>query len=464
MNRLLLVTLLAVWLTGCGSLVKSDYQRPEIVIPASWRMEASGVGYLKQSGRWWENFADPQLSALIDQALSVNNDLAVAGLQLQQARLAAGLANTNLTPDVTLSGSGSQQKNLRRQSTTTDTYSASLSLSYELDLWGKLARAREKAQWQAEASLQDRHSAALTLIGETAQYYWKIGNLNQKIALQQRAIAVGSQTRDLVKSRYQAGATNESELLQAEQSLLTLNNTLHSLQQQREEARNALAILFNQPPTERQPELASLDVSQEVPIAITLPVAVIARRPDVRAAEASLRASLAGADVERLNFYPSLSLTAALSAGSTVFQQWFSNPVRALGSAVTLPFVQWNQMRLTAKSAELDVEQAVIAFRSTVYAALAEVDNTMTQRLDYLHQKQQLAKNLRLSQRRLTLTTSQYRAGAVSLETLLDAEDALLSVETSLSDMQYNYLYATLKLWLALGGGTEENTQGTAYE
>ncbi|MBP1036189.1 efflux transporter outer membrane subunit [Serratia fonticola] len=456
-NKLSLVMLLPLLLSGCGSLTKSDYQRPMLSVPAEWRMQQSGSDFLQHTEHWWDNFDDPQLSVLIGRVLTSNNDLAIAGLQLQQARLAAGLKNTNLTPTATANGGVSNSKNLRQNTNSTESYNSGLELSYELDLWGKLARTREQAQWQAEAKEQDRQNTALTLIGNTAQYYWQIANLNQQIKQQQAGLEIGQQTLAMVQSRYDAGAAGQIDLQQAQQSLINRENNYRTLQQQREENRNALAILFNRSPTDRQAERRSLDINQEVPVASALPVEVIARRPDVRAAEKTLRAALAGSDVERLNFYPTLSLSASLNAGSTIFQQWFSNPSRSLGSSVALPFLNWNTVQLTIEIADLDVKQAAVAFRRQVYNALADVDNAMSQRLSYQQQKINQQRNLRLGHQRLALANSQYQAGAASLQTLLDAEDALLTIESNLSDLQYNYLNATMKLWLALGGGVEKD-------
>ncbi|WP_370575375.1 efflux transporter outer membrane subunit [Serratia sp. Res13-Sevr-LER1-36-b] len=461
MNKFSLAILLPLLLGGCGSLTKSDYQRPMLSVPAEWRVQDTGSGYLQHTDHWWDNFADPQLSMLIGRALTSNNDLAIAGIQLQQARLAAGLTDTNLTPDVSVTGSANNSKNLRNNTTPTESYSTTLSLSYELDLWGKLARAREQAQWQAEATEQDRQNTALTLIGNTAQYYWQIANLNQKIKQQQAGLAIGQQTLALVQSRYASGAAGQLDLLQAQQSLINRENTYRTLQQQREENRNALAILFNRSPTDRQAERSSLDINQDVPIAKLLPVEVIARRPDVKAAEGRLRAALAGSDVQRLSFYPSLSLAASLGSASSIFSQWFSDPVRTLGANAALPFVQWNTVQLTIEKSDLDVKQAAIVFRSQVYNALADVDNAMSQRLSYQQQKINQQQNLQLSQQRLVLARSQYQAGAVSFQSLLDAEDDLLTIETNLSDLQYNYLNATMKLWLALGGGVEKDSDIT---
>jgi NodT family efflux transporter outer membrane factor (OMF) lipoprotein len=453
--------LLPLLLSGCGSLTKSDYQQPMLSVPAEWRVQETGSGFLQHTDHWWDSFNDPQLSMLIGRVLTSNNDLAIAGLQLQQARLAAGLKNTNLTPTVTASGGASNSKNLRQNTNSTESYKSGVDLSYELDLWGKLARIREQAQWQAEAKEQDLQNTALTLIGNTAQYYWQIANLNQQIKQQQAGLEISQQTLAMVQSRYDAGAVGQLDLLQAQQSVIERENNYRTQQQRREEARNALAILFNRAPTDRQAERSSLDINQNVPIASTLPIEVIARRPDVQAAEKSLRAALAGSDAERLSFYPTLSLSASLNAGSEIFHQWFSNPSRSLGSSVALPFLNWNTVQLTIEKSNLDVRQAAVTFRSQVYNALADVDNAMTQRQNYQQQKINQQRNLQLSQQRLALASSQYQAGAVSLKTLLDAEDALLTIESNLSELQYNYLNSTMKLWLALGGGVEKDSDIT---
>ncbi|WP_197088080.1 efflux transporter outer membrane subunit [Yersinia rohdei] len=444
-------------LSGCGSLLKSEYQQPMLSVPDEWRVKDSGGGYLRHSVHWWENFDDPQLSQSINRMLLSNNDLAAAGLKLQQARLTAGLTNTNLHPDVSLTGSGSNTRSLNENTQPRESYSTSLGLSYELDLWGKLARTREQSVWLVNATEQDRQETALSLIGTTADLYWQLAKLNQQIDYQQTALAISQDTLKLVSSRRAAGDASEIELLQAQQTLLDRQNQSHHLEQQREAARSAMALLFNRAPDYRQAEPKSLDLQQQVPIATLLPLQVIAQRPDVQAAEWRLRAALAGSDVAKLNFYPTLSLGATLDAGSAVFSQWFSNPSRTLSINSALPFLQWNTVQLTIEQSKLAVQLAAVDFRSKVYSALKDVDDAMTARLSYQQQKQNQWQNLQLSQRRLSLTNSQYQAGAVSFQTLLDAQDALLTSETNLLELQYNYLNSTMKLWLALGGGVENS-------
>ncbi len=453
----LLVAVMTLILTGCGQALKSDYQRPMLSVPAAWRVQDTGEGVATFSPNWWDNFGDPQLSRLIVSVLQSNNDLALAGIRLRQARLSAGIADLNLTPDLTAGGMASNSKNLRHSTAPTENYSTALSAAYELDLWGKLARTREQSDWLAQASAQDLQATALSLIGTTSQLYWQIASLNQQIGNFRQSLEIARETLRMVTSRWEAGDLSQLDYLQAQQTVLSRENSLRDLRQQRDESRNALAILLSRPPGQHPAERQTLDIHQSVPVAQRLPLETIARRPDVQSAELRLRAALAGSDVARLSFYPSLSLSASLNAGAAVFQQWFSNPARTLGSAIDLPFIQWNKVQLAVEQSGLDVQSAAIQFRSASYSALQDIDNAMSQRLTWQQEKQHLLRDLALSQQRLGLVESQYRHGAVRYQTLLDAQNALLISENALVTNQYNYLYSTMKLWLALGGG-EDNT------
>lgn len=447
MKRFLLLPVLLL-LAGCSSLTRSDYQRPLLSLPTQWQPATDTV-----SEYGWQRFGDPRLARVIEQVLESNNDLAAAAITVQQARVAAGLTDTNMTPDVAVSGSASNSKNVRRGTSSQESYSSSITIAWELDLWGKLARAREQSAWEAVASEQDYHATVLTTMGTTAQLYWRIALYNQQIRNQRDGLAISRQTVQQVQSWFNAGKVGQLDVLQSQQALLERENQWRTLIQQRQNTRNALALLLNRPAEQHADEAPALDVNQQVPIAQKTPLRVIAQRPDIQAAESRLRAALAGYDASRLQFYPALSLDASLNAGSQIFSQWFSDLIRSIGGALTLPFIQWNTQQLTVKQADLAVKQAAITFRSTAYAALAEVDEAMENRLSADEQRARLHQSLALSQRRLTLTESRYRAGAVDFQTLLDAQDDLLTLENSLAQTQYDYLYATLQLWLAQGGG-----------
>jgi len=449
--KLSAVLLSIMLLSGCGGMTRSDYQRPLLSLPDTWQNGAQGKTGATNDG-WWDRFDDARLSRVIHQALQSNNDLAAAALTLKQARISAGLTHTNLTPDVALGAVASHSTSLRSGQPSQASYSTSLSLSYELDLWGKLARIREQSEWEAAASEQDYRTTRLATIDTTAQLYWRIALLNQQMRYQQSSLEVAHATLTQIASWQRLGKVGRLDVLQARQTVISRQNQLRSLQQQRAASRNALALLLNRPPAQHTDEAASLDSSQRVTIAQRTPLSVIANRPDVQAAESRLRAALAGSDAARLSFYPALSLEATLNAGSQLFRQWFSDPLRIVGAGVALPFIQWNTVQLTVEQSAVQVQQAAVTFRATVYTALAEVDNALEKRLTADEQRTRLLQSLSFGQQRLLLTQSRYRLGAVDYQTLLNAQDQLLTVQDSLAQSQYDYLYATLQLWLAQGG------------
>lgn len=451
------------FLYGCGSFTQIEYQRPELDLPQLWNkkiQDSSSANdvidpalQLNLSENWWEKFNDPKLSDLINQVLKNNNDLALASIKLKLARNTAGLANTNTTPNFTLDGSASNTKSIRHGTSPQESYSSSLSLSYEIDLWGKLARIREKNEWEAIATEQDYHATVLTIISTTAQLYWNIALLNQEIINLTASQKLAEKSLQQVQSWYSAGKVGKLDLLQSEQTLISRKNEVRRLMKERDNSRNALALLLNRPAEQHASELSFLDSNQRIKILNSTPLAVLAKRPDVQAAESRLRSSLADSAAAKLNFYPTLSLQGALNAGSQLFTQWFSDPTRIVGGAVSLPFIQWNTVQLTIEQSDLQVQQAAVSFRSTAYNALAEVDNAMEARFTADELRSHLQHSLSLSRQRLRLTESRYRAGAVDYQTLLNAEDDLLSLENTLAQNQFDYLYATLQLWLAQGGG-----------
>lgn len=453
-------------LSACGSFTRTEYQRPPLELPLSWDEKIkhssskndviNSPQHQNLSAEWWNKFNDPKLSQLIAQVLENNNDLAAAAIKLKLARNMAGLANTNITPSFTLDGSASNTKSIRHGTSPQESYNSGLSLNYEVDLWGKLARIREKNEWEAIATEQDYHATTLAVINTTAQLYWNIALLNQQINNFIASQKIAEKSLQQVQSWYLAGKVGQLDLLQSKQTVISRKNELRKLMKERDGLRNALALLLNRPAEKHVNELAFIDNNQRIEIQHSTPLAVLAQRPDIQAAESRLRSALADSDAAKLSFYPTLSLQGALNAGSQLFTQWFSDPTRVVGGAISLPFIQWNTVQLTIEQSDLQVQQAAVSFRSTAYSALAEVDNAMEARFTAEELKSRLQDSLALSRQRLKLTESRYRAGVLDYQTLLNAEDDLLSLENSLAQNQYDYLYATLQLWLAQGGGSTQ--------
>ena len=447
-------------LSGCAGLVSKPYRGPELALPERWSGQAltgAAVADGKPWETWWHRFHDPVLDQLIERALRANNNLAAAAIKVRVARLTAGLTDTNLTPDLSVGASSEASRDLRRHTGST-THSVTGTVSYQVDLWGKLASAREASRWEAEATEADRQSSALALIGTTATLYWQVAYLNQRIATSTASIAYAEKTLALVEVKWQAGAVSNLDRVQARQTLAAQRATLPDLVQQRAKARNALAILLGQLPGEGSGagERQALPAVPDPEVAAGLPASLLARRPDLRAAEMRLREAWANVNVSKASFYPALSLTGSLGSSSTSLKDVLRNPVGTLGAGLTLPFLQWNTARLTVRISQATYEQSVATFRQTLLQALSDVETALSAREQDLAAVDQLQQSLDLARQAEALAEVRYRAGATGLQTWLDLQETRRSAETSLAENRLSQLDNLMILFQALGGDASQ--------
>ncbi|OXJ31804.1 RND transporter [Burkholderia sp. HI2714] len=436
-------------LAGCAGARHEPL--PAVAMPANWEAPVA-AGAPATTRDWWRSFGDPQLDALIDDALRANNDLAIAAIRVYRAQLQAGLADTNLTPNVSLGANGAVSRTLdtHRMSRTSGVTG---SLSYEIDLWGRLAALRDAARWEADATAADLEAARLSLIGTTASLYWQIGYLNRQIALGDANIAYAVRTLAVVRSRHTAGAVSGLDLAQAEQSLAAQRAAQTQLIQQRTENRHALAILFDRPPQQRAAEPAALPVAAPPEVVAGLPASLLGRRPDLRAAEFRLRESLAQVDATRTSFYPTFTLTGQAGTSSTSLERVLMNPVGTLGLGLALPFIQWNTMQLQIRVSKSQYEEAVVGFRQKLYTALAEVENALSARVQLEREAEQRALSLAQAQRAEQLAAARFAAGATAVQPWLDQQQRLRDAQSADELTRLNRLNNQMTLYRALGGG-----------
>lgn len=444
---------------GCSLLPRTDYVRPQVTLPGKWQGETTSGTTIAAGEQWWRSFGDPTLNELIERALTTNNNLAAAAIKVRRAQLNSSLTATNLTPSVSVGANSSINRDLKRNENSRS-HSVTGSASYELDLWGRLAAMRDASRWEAEATEADRQSTALALIGTTAAGYWQIAYLNQRISSASASVAYGEKTLELVEAKHNAGAVSAQDLLQAGQTLASQRCELIQLLRQRAEARNALAILFDQGPENGVAERQQLPDGPLPTVAAALPASILAQRPDLKGGELRLRKYLANLDTARAACYPTFTLTGSLGSSSTSLAEVLRNPVAALGAGVVLPFIQWNSMQLNVEISRTDYEEAVVAFRQALYTALSEVENALSARLRLEEEGKQLEEALALAGQAEELAEVRYRAGSTGLLSWLDTQEKRRSAEKSLAENRLNRLKNMMALYQALGGGTASGNTG----
>ncbi|MEQ1602011.1 MAG: efflux transporter outer membrane subunit [Methylophilaceae bacterium] len=434
-------------LPGCSNL-RTPIHAPDVVIPAQWNTTTAAAN--PEQELWWKNFNDPELDALIDKALNSNNDFSAAIVRVHRAQLQAGLVDTNRTPFVS-AGINSRITHAFDPAATYRSSGMGSSLSYELDLWGKLASQRDAAHWEVQATAADCRSFAISLLATTARLYWQTAYLNQLLSLNTADIEYAEKTLSLANVRKKSGATSALYTAEAERNLALQRAYRTQLQQQRMETRHALAILFNQPPQSEVVDPVRLASAPLPEVAAGIPAEILANRPDMQAAELRLRETIANVDYTRTSFYPTLSLTGSLGTSSTSLLSLLQNPLGSLGAGIILPFIQWNTMQLAVRVSKTQNEEAILNYRQRLYTAFAEVEDSLSARTQFGAEEKHLQNAIAQSRRAETIARTRYQNGYTDIQLWLDAQAALRGAERSLALNKLNQLNNQVNLYKALG-------------
>ncbi|SMF35172.1 efflux transporter outer membrane subunit [Desulfovibrio gilichinskyi] len=443
-------------LSGCGPLLRTDFTPPEVVIPTGWNATGNSTDKVTSNvEKWPDSFGDPKLSSLVTLALKRNNNLAAASFRVRQAQIKAGLDYNSLWPQLSGGVAGNNQNNFNKGDWD-NSYSTNFDISYEADLWGKLSRTHDSSKWEAEATNEDRLSTALTLVGTTMKLYWKIAYHNVLLDLSKSNIDSSKETLGLMIAQKKFGASSELEVSEAKQDLANLLAEHQSLVQDKQEDLNALAVLFDMPPGKVMADPNKL-ISTKLPtIPVGLPVELLGRRPDLRAAEMRLRKLLANTDVAHANFYPTLSLTGSLGTSSTELSNFLDNPFAAVASSIAFPFLNWNRLQLNLDESQAEYDEAVVNFRQTLYESMKEVENALSNQKNLTEKGKYLKDNFEAALAVEQIYEVRYKSGFGTLKDWLDSQDTRRKAEEALAENIYNRLVNYINLYQALGGEPEE--------
>lgn len=433
------------------SLTRTHYNRPDVTVPANFARAGDNAQALLY--RWWENFDDPLLDTLVAEALKNNSDLALAAFNVRAAQLQAHLAVIN--PTVAAGYTYDHSKPLKGSVPATQFHSLTAAVSYEVDLWDQLGALKDVARWEARATQEDRHSAALALIGTTVDLYYQLANLNQRINLGEQSIEYATKTMKLVRVLKGAGGATQLEIAQAEQGLARQQASQVDLIEQRVELRNALTVLLNGAHWPEDQERTAVPEGPPPAVAAGIPASLLDRRPDLLAAELRLRETLAQTDATRLSFYPNVSLTGSLGTASMGLSELVSNPLGSLAATVVAPFIQMNEAKFATALARTQYDKAVVSFRKTLLQALIDVDNALSARTQLAEEALHLERSRETARTAEQLYEIRYRAGAIALRPWLDTQETRRQTEIDLANNRLQRLENYVAVCQALGGDAD---------
>ncbi|WP_411845209.1 efflux transporter outer membrane subunit [Roseibacillus persicicus] len=443
-------------LVSCAT-VGPDYQQPEADLPDSYRWESSKNGRSSaQRDGWWQVFNDAQLNTLITQVRSNNHDLKAGLKRLEQARSVIGISRAAGLPQVWGAPGVSRQRTSGQVTgggSAFNTYSAPLTLDWEVDLFGRIRRQVEAAVSDVQGSEEDLNALLLSLETEAASRYFTLRALDEEIEIVSQGVKSRQDSLKLVKDRHELGAVSELDVAQASNLLASSEADLEGLKRERSAQEASLAVLTGRPATTfRVPSAPLRGTPPSVPGGV--PSELLRARPDIRRAERALAAENARVGVAVAAFYPSLSLSGNLGLQSSDIENLFSKGARywSISPQVYLPILQGGRNEAALAGAQARYEEVLENYQQTVLEALAEVETSLAARKFYLSQSAALDRAVVAAEKASEIANAQYEGGISNYLSVLDAERTSLDARRQQAVLRGVHFGNTITLIRSLGG------------
>lgn len=461
----------ATWLAALGIVASSfgcvltqDVPDPALDIPNAYKAARTADSDAPPTLDWWRGFRSRELTDLMEEAQTVNLDIAAAVARFKQADAQAREAGAALLPSLSGTGSetysrtsGSSASGLSIGGREVVNYQASLAASYQLDFWGQNRDALQAAEETAIANRFDREVVALTTLTSVATAYFQVLASQDRIRTAQRNIASATRILDAIRQRFKAGTGTDLDVAQQEAVLANQRAAVPPLRQTLDQNINALALLVSRPRESVRITGGSMNQIALPRVTPGLPSELLTQRPDIRRQEAQLASATANVGSARAQFFPTIQLTGQGGYQSSALVSLFQ-PHAAFFSMVgslTQPIFDGGRILGNFELTQARQDELLQTYRKTVISAFTDVDNA-------LYSIRQTTEKLRLqrevvaaSRRAFQLSEQQLRAGTADIVTVLNTQLTLFQAEDTLWQAQLAQLLAFVSLYQALGGGWE---------
>jgi len=441
--------------------------KPAMRAPSSVASEQSFAGIQPgawPTDRWWSSYGDPQLDALIDEGLKGSPDVAVAAARLRQAQGMAEQAGAAALPQIDAGGRAEETKQsynngFPRQFLPqgwNDTGQASLSLSFDLDIWGRNRAALAAATSERDAARVEMDQARLMLTTAIASAYADLARLYAERDVLQSALTLRTATQKLVSDRVQSGLDTRGELRQADAGIPTARVDLSTTDEAIALSRHQIAALIGAGPDRGQTitrPAASVLAARGLPADVT--TNLVGRRPDVIAARARTEAAASRIKVARADFYPAISLNGLIGLQSLGLSNLFKSgsTYGNVGPAISLPIFHGGALRGQYRGARGTYDEAVANYDKTVLGAYREVADAVTSQQLLSTRRADAGLALSASEEAYDIATKRYHGGLSTYLDVLTAEERVLQTRRIAADLNARALMLDIALVRALGGG-----------
>lgn len=450
-------------LTGCA--VGPDYRAPDMTTQTQWSAGVAESESTEALKNWWQDFHDPVLNQLIQQAIDGNYDLQIASQRIQVAQDAVKVADAAGLPQIGFGGAAED----RRETQTLDWpkppaslgsyayYQLGFNASWELDLFGETKRRRESAQAAADAVLEDRRRVLISLSAAVASNYASYRATEARLQIANENLNVAQRSEKLARRTFEAGQQSHLNVSEAEARVHAIEAAIPSLQAQAENLVHAIAILLGKTPVEF--DRAQLQGDAIVPAAPALPPSlpseVIARRPDIRRAERDYAQSNANVGIAVASLYPKFSIPLSLGPTTSQFHEAFraASMVARVGLHGSESLYTGGKLTAQVDAAKAGKDASLLNYRLTVIKAFGEVEDALTNQA--AEQQRQRALNAEVAARQTALEEARkrFRVGQVGNLPVLDSQRDFYAARDAQVLSSLAQCLASISLYKSIGGG-----------
>ena len=444
------IILAAFLLGGCAATqINENYEqillKDDANLTANFRLERE----------WWRGYNEPALNELIGLALKNNIDLAKSAIAVNKALAQAGVLQADLVPSFNANLGAETGKNIKTGGSWNESYKSGISLSYEIDLWRKVANSADAAMWEANATKYDLEAARLALVNSVADAYFEAKYQKESINLYEKTLKNYEELEAIIKAKFELGKEEELSLKQVKSSVISAKNRILNAAKSLDAAEKTLRNLLNVRPEFELNLSGNLSNISPQGVNLNVPLYVIGARPDLQAAISRIKETLLEVKVSEKSFYPSITVGAGLSGSGDSASEGLKLNFLSGNIAINLPFLNYSKLKSKLKISELEFETMKLNYAQTLTTALNEIDAGYKN----LQKDEAILRNLNENLRNLSSISDIYKLkydyGKTELKNYLEAQNSLLEGRISALAQKYKILQDEIGIYKATAGRAE---------
>ena len=444
------IILAALLLGGCAvTQINENYE--QILL----KEDANLTTNFRLEREWWRGYNEPRLNELISLALKNNIDLAKSAIAVNKALAQAGVLQADLVPSFNANLGAETGKNIKTGGSWNESYKSGISLSYEIDLWRKLANSADAAMWEANATKYDLEAARLALVNSIADAYFEAKYQKESINLYEKTLKNYEELEAIIKAKFELGKEEELSLKQVKSSVISAKNRILNAAKSLDAAEKTLRNLLNVRPEFELNLSGNLSDISPQGVNLNVPLYVIGARPDLQAAISRIKEALLGVKVSEKNFYPSITVGAGLSGSGDSASEGLKLNFLSGNIAINLPFLNYSKLKSKLKISELEFEAMKLNYAQTLTTALNEIDANYKN----LQKDEAVLRNLNENLRNLSSISDIYKFkydyGKTELKNYLEAQNSLLEGRIGMLAQKYKILQDEIGIYKAAAGRAE---------